>query len=76
MIDVAANGHDAARHESLVLEVAAASKRTGTPAGYVCGTKQASEERIAQGFRFINYGSDYSVLAAGMRTLVDHVKEW
>jgi 4-hydroxy-2-oxoheptanedioate aldolase len=76
MIDVTGNGHDAARHESLVLEVAAASKRTGTPAGYVCGTKQAAEERIAQGFRFVNYGSDYSVLAAGMRTLVDHVKEW
>jgi 4-hydroxy-2-oxoheptanedioate aldolase len=76
MIDVTANGHDSARHESLVLEVAAASERTGTPAGYVCGTKGAAEERIAQGFRFINYGSDYSVLAAGMRTLVDHIKEW
>jgi len=76
MIDVKANGHDEQRHEVLVLEVAAASKKTGTPCGYVCQTKEEAERRIEQGFRFINYRSDNSVLLAGLRDLVEHAKGW
>ena len=74
MIDVKAHGHDEAHHERLVQQVVAAAKRTGTPAGYVCQTREQWEQRVAQGFRFINYGSDHSVLTAGMRQLLGHVQ--
>jgi 4-hydroxy-2-oxoheptanedioate aldolase len=76
MIDVRANGHDAAEHERLVLEVAAAGKRTGTAAGYVCGSKEEAETRIAQGFRFINFRSDYASLQAGFRQLREESASW
>lgn len=76
MIDVKANGHDAAHHERLVLEVAAASKRTGTAAGYVCQSKAQAEERIAQGFRFIHYGSDNGIIQAGFRQLLQDSRSW
>jgi 4-hydroxy-2-oxoheptanedioate aldolase len=76
MIDVKANGHDEAHHERLVLAVAEASGRTGVPAGYVCPTREVAEQRIAQGFRFVNYMSDNSVLMAGMREIARHAQEW
>lgn len=76
MIDVKANGHDETYHEHLVLEVAAAAKRTGIAAGYVCQTKAQAEERIAQGFRFINYRSDNSVIQAGFRQLLEDSRSW
>jgi 4-hydroxy-2-oxoheptanedioate aldolase len=76
MIDVKARGHDEAHHERLVQEVAAAAKRTGTAAGYVCQTKEQAEQRIAQGFRFINYGSDNSIIQAGLCSLRDDSRSW
>lgn len=69
MIDVTARGGDAARHEALVLDVAKAARETGTVAGYVCITAEIVEKRIAQGFRFINYGLDHFILMDGMRTI-------
>lgn len=71
MIDVKAAGGDAARHEALALEVAAASKATGVAAGYVCGAAEMAEKRIAQGFRFINYGLDHAIMMAGLAALKD-----
>ena len=76
MTDVKANGHDAAHHERLVEEVAAASKETGTAAGYVCGTAEIAERRLAQGFRFINYGLDHFVLLGGMGAIRDQARAW
>ena len=76
MLDVRANGHDAAHHEELVLQVAAASKETGTVAGYACGSREEAEQRIAQGFRFLSYGSDSRVVQAGFEQLRDESKEW
>ncbi len=49
---------------TLVEDVAAASSETGTAAGYVCGSAEIAERRLAQGFRFINYGLDHFVLWA------------
>jgi 2-keto-3-deoxy-L-rhamnonate aldolase RhmA len=69
MIDVKSRGGDEARHEALVLEVAAASKATGVAAGYVCGTEAMAAKRIAQGFRFLNYGLDHAIMMAGLKTL-------
>ncbi len=76
MTDVKANGHDAAHHERLVEEVAAASKATGTAAGYVCGSAEIAERRLAQGFRFINYGLDHFVLLGGMGAIRDQTRAW
>jgi len=69
MIDVKARGGDAARHEALVLEVAAASKASGVAAGYVCVTAEMAAKRIAQGFRFLNYGLDHGIMMAGLKAL-------
>jgi len=76
MTDVKANGHDAAHHERLVEEVAAASKATGTAAGYVCASAEIAERRLAQGFRFINYGLDHFVLLGGMGAIRDQARVW
>jgi 4-hydroxy-2-oxoheptanedioate aldolase len=76
LTDVRARGGDEARHEALVLEVAAASNETGTPAGYVCPTREIAERRIAQGFRFINYGLDHFILMGGMREVRALAREW
>jgi len=57
MLDVKAHGHDEAHHERLTGQVVAASKETGTAAGYLCPDREAAERRIAQGFRFISYGT-------------------
>ena len=59
-----------------MLEVAAASKETGTPAGYVCATREMAELRLAQGFRFINYGLDHFVLLGGMREIRELARQW
>jgi 4-hydroxy-2-oxoheptanedioate aldolase len=76
MTDVRANGHDAAHHDRLVEEVAAASKATGTAAGYVCTSPESVERRLAQGFRFINYGLDHFVLLGGMGAIRDQTRAW
>jgi 2-keto-3-deoxy-L-rhamnonate aldolase RhmA len=76
LTDVRARGGDAARHEQLVLEVAAASKETGTPAGYVSTTREDAERRIEQGFRFINYGLDHFVLLGGMQEIRALARQW
>ncbi|MGH2367938.1 MAG: HpcH/HpaI aldolase family protein, partial [Chloroflexota bacterium] len=71
MLDVKAGGHDEASHESLVQQVLAAARETGTPAGLPCPTREVAEQRIAQGFRFIHYGSDHGILMAGFREDLD-----
>ncbi len=76
MLDVRAQGHDAAHHERLVRQVAAASKQTGTVAGYACGSRAEAERRIAQGFRFLSYGSDSRVVQAGFQQLRADAEGW
>ncbi len=76
MTDVKANGHDEAYHERLVETVAAASRATGTAAGYVCASAEMAERRLAQGFRFINYVLDHFVLLGGMGAIRDQTRAW
>ena len=76
MIDVRARGHDAAHHERLALEVAAAAKETGVAAGYVCESAEIVERRLAQGYRFLNYGLDHFVLLGGFGAIRDQVRRW
>ena len=54
----------------------AASKQTGVPVGYPCGTREQAARRVADGFRFINYGSDSAILTAGLLELLEHRREW
>jgi 2-keto-3-deoxy-L-rhamnonate aldolase RhmA len=76
MIDVTSRGGTADDHERLVQQVAAASKRTGTPAGYVCPTRESAEQRIKDGFRFINYASDNAALQSSLREMKKHTDSW
>ena len=76
MIDVTSRGGDAAKHEALVQQVAAASKRTGTPCGYVCPTRESAEQRVKEGFTFINYASDNAALIPALRTMKEHTTGW
>jgi hypothetical protein len=74
MLDVRARGGDAARHEELVQEVTAASKKTGV-AGDVCDNATLVRRRIEQGSRFIDYGPDHFVLMEGFAAIQREVAE-
>lgn len=76
MINVKANGHDEAYHEELSLQVVEASRQTGTVAGYVCVTHEQAAKRVAQGFKFINYGSDHAAVTSGMKQLKAEYAAW
>jgi 4-hydroxy-2-oxoheptanedioate aldolase len=76
MLDVRARGHDAARHEELVQQVAAASKVSGVAAGYVCGSVEDAQRRIAEGFRFLTLGGDHGILMAGFGNLRARTRDW
>ena len=69
MIDVKNRGHGEDHHEHLVQDVAKASLETGTAAGYVCLSENSVKQRVAEGFRFINYGFDHMML---MRVMNEH----
>lgn len=76
LLDVRSRGQGAAEHERLVEAVAAAARDTGTAAGYVCGTAEIAERRIAQGFRFINYGLDHTLLVEGLGAIRARTVAW
>jgi 4-hydroxy-2-oxoheptanedioate aldolase len=76
MVDVKAHGHDEAHHERLVQQVLEASRRTGVAAGTVCLTHEIAEERRAQGFRFLCYGADQTIIAAGFQELRERSRNW
>ncbi len=76
MLDVEAQGKDAAYHEHLVQQVLTASKQTGVAAGYVCPSLAVADERVAQGFRFVSCGSDSGVLWAGFQSILQHTQTW
>lgn len=71
MINVKAHGHDEAHHEALVQQVAAAGKRTGTAAGYVCQSFEQAQQRVAEGFRFLWFGNDSVFVMDGMKSLLE-----
>ena len=74
MINVHAHGHDEAHHEALVQEVAAASKRTGKAAGYVCQSYEQAQQRVAEGFRFLWFGNDSVFVSVGMQNLREEIE--
>jgi len=75
-LDVEARGHDQAHHERLVEQVVAASRETGTAAGYLCAGRETAQRRIAQGFRFIALGTVTQIIADGMQELFAHSRDW
>jgi 4-hydroxy-2-oxoheptanedioate aldolase len=75
-LDAQARGHDEAHVERLVERVAAAAAAAGIAAGYVCSTPEVAQRRIAQGYRFLCYGSDFGVVDAGLRRLQAESSGW
>ena len=76
MLDVQAQGKDAAYHEHLVQQVLTASQQTGVAAGFVCPSLEVADERVAQGFRFVSCGSDSGLLRAGFQSILQHTRSW
>ncbi len=76
MIDVKSRGGDETRHAALVQAVADASRRTGTPCGYVTGTAEDANARVNQGFTFMNYGSDFASVDRGLREVAAVARAW
>ena len=76
MLDVQAQGKDAAHHERLVQQVLTASQQTGIAAGYVCPNLEVADERVAQGFRFVSCGSDSGLLRTGFQSILEHTRTW
>jgi 4-hydroxy-2-oxoheptanedioate aldolase len=76
MIDVKSRGGNEARHEQLVQQVADASRRTGTPCGYVTGNPEEATARVRQGFTFLNCGSDFASVDIGLRAAAALAKSW
>jgi 4-hydroxy-2-oxoheptanedioate aldolase len=76
MLDVRKHGHDAEHHEKLLQQVARASAATGVAAGLPVSSRADAERRIAQGFRLISHGSDYSALITGLSQTLDESRGW
>ena len=76
MLDVQAQGKDAAHHERLVQQVLTASQQTGVAAGFVCPSLEVADDRVAQGFRFVSCGSDSGLLRAGFQSILQHTRTW
>jgi 2-keto-3-deoxy-L-rhamnonate aldolase RhmA len=76
MLDVQAQGKDAAYHEHLVQQVLTASQQTGVAAGFVCPSLEVADERVAQGFRFVSCGSDSGLLRTGFQSILQHTRTW
>lgn len=75
-IDARARGHDEAHVEQLVEQMTAAARAAGKAAGYVCSTPEMAQRRIAQGMRFLCYGSDWGTVDAGFRRLREESRGW
>ena len=76
LVDLKSRGHGQELHEKLTLEVLAASKETGTAAGYVCVDHAMATKRIEQGFRFISYGVDHCIVMDAMKEMLSNVAKW
>ena len=74
MLDVKSRGEGKEVHESLVQEVAAASKKTGIAAGIVVPNADIARERVSQGFRFALIGSERSILSRAIGALAEAVR--
>ena len=76
LLEVQAGGGTQEDHERLVTEFPKAVTAAGKVAGYVCGTVEAAEQRIAQGYRFITYGSDVAAVQSAWRAALERIKAW
>jgi 2-keto-3-deoxy-L-rhamnonate aldolase RhmA len=60
--------------EEAVSKILAAGKRHNLPVGYPSGSAGEINQRIRQGFRFFQTGSDLGLLRAGVATLLPNVE--
>ena len=62
------------RHDEAVAHVLACCKKLGKAAGYACGTPEMGRRRIAEGFTFVNMGSDSGFVAEGSEAVLAEFK--
>lgn len=55
------------RHEEALQTVLAAGKKNGVPLGIACGSADVALQRVAQGFQFVDIGSDIGFIREGQR---------
>lgn len=64
---------DSPEFQDAVAAVLAAAAAHGRSAGILAGTPEAARRYLDQGFRFLVLGSDSSLLAATLRSALDHL---
>lgn len=62
------------RHDAAVAHVAAVCKKLGKAAGYACSTPAMGRRRIAEGFTFVNIGSDSGFIVDGSAAVLAEFK--
>lgn len=75
-LDMGTFGQASPAHEQAIQTVLAAGKRHGIPVGIPCGSVEAARRRAAQGFQFMDCGSDYGFLSRGLREAKAGVGEY
>ena len=73
LLDVQTRGGDQSDVERLVERLPEAVRAAGKTAGYVCGTIEAVQLRMSQGYRFITYQSDLGVVMTAWRKAVAEI---
>jgi 4-hydroxy-2-oxoheptanedioate aldolase len=76
LLDVESRGGSQADVERLVERLPEVVGRAGKAAGYVCGTAEAAQQRIAQGYRLITYMSDFGAVNAAWQTAKAQIATW
>lgn len=69
-LDLETFGTSDARHEEAIQAVLAAGRRCGVPVGIACGSVEVAKRRAAQGFQFLDVGSDIGFFWQGIRGAV------
>ena len=69
MIDVKANNGNEEYHEELVSEALQKILENNKCAGYVCTNKDILTKRVSQGFKFIVYGHDHTIITTEFKKI-------
>ncbi|MBI3941369.1 MAG: hypothetical protein HY326_00015 [Chloroflexi bacterium] len=65
-LDLGTYGRPSDRHAEAIQSLVDTGKRLGVPMGIYCPTLEVARQRTAQGFQFMNVGSDMSLFQRGL----------
>lgn len=68
-IDMGTFGRPSDRHTAAIQSLVDTGKRLGIPMGIYCPTVEVARQRTAQGFQFVNVGSDISLFRRGLNEM-------